>query len=639
MDIENTRSLTEKSFRAMLCGTGLLVSMAGWCAGATQAHAFELFGLKLFQSSETADAVIDPVSYSLVLDGADGDLLVALQNRSLLFQDQKKPVSGDLGLVIKARDDRDRLIAALYENALYGGVVSVTVDGKDLDSLPPNPVFSTSGPVPVAIHVKPGPVFTFGNIIFKGDAAGKNPSDYGLTAGAVAKSTLVISAGSNLVNNVKQQGRPLAKLKARTLVADHKSNTVEVTIDIEAGPFANVGDIGVTGTADVNPQFVESWSRLESGKPYSPEALKKAGERLRQLGVFSSVNITEGDGLAADGTVPLNIEVSEGKQRYFGLGAQISSIDGIGLQGYWGHRNLFGNAETLRIEGSVSRLGQTKDLKQLDYSTAVLFSKPGAFGPASRFNAKLAAKLEHPSSYKAATLNAAANASFEVTDRDTLTGGLDLAWSETEDAFGLNRYLTSSIPLSWARDASDDKQNPTTGYRASLNTAPSFESYSKTFFVNLEGNASFYQSLSADDGIILAGKLAGGSILTTGQLQNIPATRRFYAGGGGSVRGFGYQEISPRNVSDQATGGLSYVSGAVEARIKINDSFAVVPFVDAASVSARYVPDFSDIKVGAGVGIRYATPFGPIRLDVAIPLNPYSNSSRFGIYAGLGQAF
>ncbi len=623
----------------MICGSALLVLIAGLCFDPARAHAFDLFGWKLFESSETTGAVIDPVSYSLTLDGTGGDLLVALQNRSVLFQDRKKPVSGDLGLVIKARDDRDRLIAALYENALYGGVVSVTIDGKDLDSLPANPVFSTSGPVPVAIHVKPGPVFTFGNIVFKGDAAGYNPSDYGLTAGATAKSTLVIQAGSNLVNTTKQQGRPLARLKSRSLVADHKTGTVDVMIDIDGGPYASLGDIAVTGTADVNPQFVKTWSRLESGKPYTPEALKKAGDRLRQLGVFSSVNMTEGDSLAADGTVPLKIEVSEGKQRYFGLGAQISSIDGIGLQGYWGHRNLFGNAESLRIEGSVSRLGQATNLKHMDYATAILFSKPGAFGPASRFNAKLAAKLEHPSSYRAATVSAAANASFELTDRDTLTGGLDLAWSETEDAFGLNRYLTSSLPLSWVRDASDDRQNPAAGYRFGLNTAPGFEAYSKTFFVNLEGNASIYQSVSANDDIILAGKLAGGSILTTGRLQDIPATRRFYAGGGGSVRGFGYQEISPYNASGQATGGLSYISGALEARIKINDSFALVPFMDAASVSAGSVPDFLDIRAGAGLGIRYATPFGPIRLDVAIPLNRYSNGSRFGIYAGLGQAF
>ena len=141
----------------------------------------------------------------------------------------------------------------------------------------------------------------------------------------------------------------------------------------------------------------------------------------------------------------------------------------------------------------------------------------------------------------------------------------------------------------------------------------------------------------SDNGPILAGKIAVGTLVGGGDLGNVPATRRFYAGGGGSVRGYAYQGISPRDAANNALGGRSYVTASVEARFKVTDTIGVVPFLDVGTVSLNSAPNFSDIRAGAGVGLRYATPFGPLRLDVAVPLRRYP--STFGIYAGIGQAF
>ena len=138
---------------------------------------------------------------------------------------------------------------------------------------------------------------------------------------------------------------------------------------------------------------------------------------------------------------------------------------------------------------------------------------------------------------------------------------------------------------------------------------------------------------------MLAARLGAGTIVGGDGLVDIPANRRFYLGGGGTVRGYSYQEISPRNADDDLLGGRSYVNATVEARIGITDTIGIVPFVDVGTVSAKSAPDFSDIKAGAGVGVRYLTPFGPIRLDVAVPLNPYPGGTSYGIYAGIGQSF
>lgn len=605
------------------------------------AYAFEIFGWKFFEGDNNVAAVSDPVKYSLTFNGgdADKDLTGKLEDASALVQEKEEPVNGDLGVVIKARDDRERLLAALYENARYGAVVNITVAGTPIDELPPVPEFPRDKPVPVTVDVVPGPVFTIGNVSLTGDATKFDPADYDLDIGAQANSTLVISAAGKMVEDLEKEGRPLARLTERGLTADHKSNTVDIRIGAEGGPVADVGDVTVSGTKTVDPEFVEKWSRLDRNKKYSPEEIKDANERLRKLGVFSSINIVKADRLDQNGRIPLAIEVNDGKQRYFGLGAQFSSMDGFGLQGYWGHRNLFGAAESLKITGSVSRLGTEWDYKKLDYLASIEFSKPGIFDPYSTLNVSAIAQQVNPDNYRSTSFTKLANVAYELNKRDTLTAGGDLTWNETDDFRGESQFLTFSIPVVWTRDASDNQLDPKEGYRLRLTGIPSYEIYRGNFFTTLDGQVTGYTSFGADDRVTLAGKFAVGSLLMAPGLEDVPAPRRFYLGGGGTVRGYAYQEISPRNGDGDALGGRSYMLASFETRVKITDTVGVVPFLDVGSVSKETYPDFSDIRAGAGLGIRYATPFGPLRLDVAMPLNKYEDGTRFGIYAGIGQSF
>lgn len=608
---------------------------------AQDAFALKIFGITIFGSDDEENQVIDPVKFTVTLNAPDADtkLKQSLENSSLLVTDAEKPASGDLGLAIKARDDRDRLVAALYENARYGGTVKVTVGGQDIDNLPPNPTFDHSVPVPVTIDVTPGPVFTVGQVKLDGDVAGRDMSEYGLTPGGDAGSLTIIRAGNKLIDELKAEGRPLADLTKREAVANHDTNTVDITMSAEGGPIAPLGTVAVTGQKAVDQDFIRRYSRLNGGEPYSPEKLRKASDRLRKLGVFSSITIKEASALAPNGAIPLTIEVSEGKHRYFGGGAQYSTTEGIGLQGYWGHRNLFGQAESLRIEGTVSRLGEASNVQGMDHSAGITFTKPGAITPSTTFKSSLIAKTEHPDTYDAKSVTGYAGFSYEFNDYDTASAGLEIEFTDTEDAFGNNQYLTTSIPLEFVRDTRDDKLNPTEGFRATVAAQPSYEALNGTFFSSLEGSASGYKGLGADDRVVLAGKLSGGVLVGASELQDVPATRRFYAGGGGSVRGYSYQEISPYNAAGDATGGRSYVVASVEARVKVTETIGIVPFFDAGVVSSNLTPDFSDIRAGAGIGLRYATPFGPLRLDVAMPLEKYDGGSSFGIYAGIGQSF
>ncbi len=600
------------------------------------ADAFDIFGVHLFGAKSSDFDLRDPVTYEVTLTSDDDDLDAWIKKNSDLFSSDNKPVDGDFGLVVKARDDRERILAALYEKARYGAVVKISIEGTDIDEMPTDPGFSTNEDVPVEISVELGPQFAIGEVRFTDDAERLNPEDYDLKSGDMAGSKRILDAAEKLVDDLRKEGRPLAKLTQREVVADHASATVDITIGATSGPRAPVGDVTVTGAKTVDPRFVQEWSLLERGKPYTPEDMERAAKRLRELAVFSSVRIKQANKLDDQGAIPLTIDVAEGKKRYFGFGALVSSIDGLGVSSYWGHRNLFGKAESLKISGEIGRIGQVANFRQLDYSAKIAFIKPGAFGPLTTFKANLEAGQTYTSSYEARFIKADALGSFDITRKDTITGGLSVAWEDATDVYGRNRYLVTSLPLTWERDASDDKLNPTRGYRAMLKFEPSYDTFTKAFFTSAEGSVSAYKSIGE---VVLAGRLSAGTLVGVASLSDITATRRFYAGGGGSVRGYGYQEISPRDNNNDALGGRSYVTGSIEARFQLNEQFGVVPFLDFGTVSSSAIPDFTDIRAGAGIGIRYATPLGPLRFDVALPLKRYSGGRTFGLYAGIGQAF
>lgn len=616
-----------------------LAILVALSAAPVPAAAFEIFGFKFFEPENDDVEVVDPLRYTVALNvaGGDADLTDKLREASSMVADEEKPVSGSLGLLAKARGERDLLIAELYREARYDGLVEIRIRGEALDSLPPDADFG-AGPVPVTIDVQPGQVFTLGDIALKGDAAGLSPVDFGLVRGGDAGSDNVLKAEQLIVRTLNEEGRPLAQVTDRDIVADHATGTLAVTLTVAAGPVAGYGDTTVEGTKDVDEDFTRYMTGLERGRIYSPEEVEDARERLLNLGVFGSVAVTPGDALDANGQIPIDVAVSERKQRYFGLGATFSNTEGLGVEGYWGHRNLFGRAEKLRIEGSISRIGDTSDYGKLNYNAAIMFEKPGVIGPPSKFFANVKTVFEHPDAYDRFSTKVEAGVAYDLTKRQSVSASVSIEYSDIDDAFGSARHLIVSIPLQYVYDRRDSKLDPKNGWRALAFVEPSYDTLTGAAWVKMRGEASAYYALDADGKYVAAARLAAGSIVGA-DLASVPADRRFYAGGGGSVRGYAYQGIGPKDIYGKPTGGLSFAETSVEMRIAVTDTIGIVPFVDAGTVSDKEFPDFNDIKIGAGVGVRYVTPFGPLRLDAAIPLNPDDGDPDFGIYAGIGQSF
>lgn len=597
--------------------------------------------LDFFKKADEEElAVADPLSYVVSFEAVNvtDDEAAALKNASNLVADADLPVSGSLGLLTKAGADRDGLVGRLYELARYGGVVDIRIAGRPLDSISPTEDFGRAGVVPVTIRIDGGRPFAFGRVAVAGDASDSGSALSGMVEGAPAYSTVILEEQASIVSDLKAAGHPFAEVTDTIVEADHNNATLDVTLTVRSGPRADLGEASVSGAESVDAAFIHTQAAIVTGQPYTPEVLASAQKRLRELEVFETVEVREGEALDENGRLPVEIIVTERKHRYFGVGATFSNAEGAGVEGYWGHRNLFGRAEKLRVEGSVSRIGGADDLDGLNYSTAILFEKPAIYGPKNTFTANIRAVSENTNAFERRSVRGGFGIRHEIDKRQTLSAALDLDWSQITERNRKTTHLIFSTPLEYEYDGSDNALDPKEGFRFSALLEPATDLANDAAFVKGRVTASAYFTPPDAGNVTFAARGSVGSIAGA-SLMSIPADRRFYAGGGGSIRGFAYQSVGPRNAAGDLTGGLSVVEGSLEARLTVADKFGVVPFLDFGNVSRSATPDFGNMRFGAGVGIRYVTPFGPLRLDVGVPLDRRKGEDPWAIYAGIGQAF
>ena len=612
---------------------------------AERAEAFELFGMTFFEpDGAQSDPVPDPLAYEATLSSitGSGELEDELRSSSVLISKEDQSPSGQAGLISRGLTDLDRLVARLYANGYYGGTVSISLNGRDLQSTLETGVIPGPRPVQVAIAVTPGPLFTFGevDIDFGGQAENlmsDDPDFWGLISGETAGSGKILDAEGRIVRFMRARGYPKAEIAQRDIIADHATKRLDVRIVAQTGSQARFGGVGVSGTEVTDPDFVSRQAMIPTGDIYSPEELEEARKRLNDLGIFSSVRLIEGEISPVDGQMPITIEVTERKRHVIGAGASWSSTEGFGLEAYWRRRNLFGRGELLSVEGSVGRLGNA-ELKDMEYSTRIAFEKPGVFGPLTKFTTSLAAKQEVPDAYKSRTLTLDAFLSHEYSDQITARAGAEVFYANEEDAFGSGDYLLVGLPADLTYDSRDDSLNPSKGIHASAMIEPAYDTINSTGLFFMKGTASTYLALDDAKRFILAGKVTAGSIIAP-SVDDVPASRRFIAGGGGSIRGYAYRNVGPRK-NGEIVGGRSLVELSGEVRVKATDTVGFVGFVDAGNAYDGSVPDFSDpFKIGVGAGVRYFTPIGPLRVDAAIPLDAGKDDPDFALYVGLSQAF
>jgi translocation and assembly module TamA len=619
---------------------------------AMPASAFELFGVQLFGAAEQddgEDVLGTPVPYDIEAEIAPtgGDLLGedALIRASALWRGRDEPALGAAGLLADARGDYRRLLGALYAQGHYGGTISVTVNGQEASSIPPDA--DLSAPVNVLIAIDPGPLYRFGTLEFVDaappatDLRDEVPTlrELGFLPGEPARSGVILRAEQTAVTAWRQQGYALAQSAGRSVEADHRTRTVDVTITLDPEGRATYGALAVEGAERMAPDFIAYMADLPPGQEYDPDDIDAANARLAALEVFRSVRIEQAETLMADGSLPQTIYVQEMPLRRIGAGGSISSVDGLGLEAYWLHRNLFGRAERLRLDGRVSGITSAAP-EDFTYRFNATFTRPGIITPDTRLIASLSAEREVLDAYT--RTGASGELGLEHPFSPELTGRFAVAGRQAqfEDAvFGTRNFTSAGFEARLTYDSRDMPANATSGIYLEAGVEPFYEFTRGETGVVVSGEARAYQSLSADDRLVLAGRVRAASLFGPSIADTAP-DRLFLAGGGGSVRGYAYRNIGVTQPGGQITAGRFLLEGSAELRARITDTLGAVVFADAGYVDADGIPDFDeDIRVGAGAGLRYITPLGPIRLDVAVPLDPRPDDPDFAVYLGIGQSF
>lgn len=609
---------------------------------ASAVHAVEVFGVRLFG----AEPVVDGIPYSVALEFAsdESDLSAPVTEASLLIAQQKSGAPDRAALIARARADGERLAAALQSEGRFGAKVRIEIDGVPLDEALAALTDEPEGTEPSAVRIliAPGPAFRLGDMSFTQTVPTPveppmAPQDYGLVAGEPARPAAISSAIGRIIEAWRAAGYPYASVAHKDISADHATNEVRIVLVIEPGDAAVYGWINVVGSHELSSAKVADYSALEPGRPFNPADLKRSRDRLRKLESIESVRIIEGETLGPDGGIPITLEVSERKPRYFGGTASVSTLDGGELNAYWGHRNLFGEGERLRVDATVSNIG-VESVDRLQFGAGATYTKPGFLDIDTDLFAEFRVEREAPETYE----SLAGFVKLGVAHRfnTSLNGSVAMSARQTriEDAFGTRSFSVLSLPADLVYDTRDNRMDPSRGVHSVSRIKPAFDVAGGNVYVASGTHLASYVAIDDDRRAILAGRIALESVAGA-SLADVPATDRLFAGGGGSVRGYEYRSLGPTEAGD-VVGGLSLLSASLELRLRVTPAIGIVPFVDVATVSDDSIPSFSNATyVGAGIGLRYFTALGPLRLDVAVPLTETDNRDDFGVYVGLGQAF
>ncbi|MEZ5716861.1 MAG: autotransporter assembly complex family protein, partial [Paracoccaceae bacterium] len=554
---------------------------------------------------------------------SDGSLLMALSGRADAAPDE---------IVAAARADYARLVELAYGEGYYSVAVHILIDGREAATLDP---FRDPARVnKVEIEVTPGRLFRFGQARVGPLVPGTAPAE-GYRNGAPARATVVREAAQSAVDDWRDAGHAKARIDGQTVLANHPQARLDSDLRLAPGPKVRFGKLVITGDSSVRPSRLRRIASLPKGEVFTPQAVDKAAARLRKTGTFKSVTLSEGETVNPDGSLDIGLNVLDRKPRRIGGGLEFSSLDGLTLSGYWLHRNLLGGAERLRLDGEIAQIGTRA--KGIDYTLALRFEKPAVYGPDTLFftEAELA-YLDEPT-YIERHAALTFGVSREFSDRLTGSLGLGYSFSRVTDLYTLPKTTRElrlvSLPATLTFDSRDNALDASKGLYLKGELTPFVETASKRGGARFAFDGRTYHALGGS-GSVLAARLQLGA-LAGPPAVDAPPDYLFYSGGAGTVRGQPYKSLAA-DYGGVTLGGRSFAALSGEVRVPVGEKWGVVGFADAGFVGDG--TGNGDWHAGAGLGVRYKTPVGPIRLDIAGPVAGKTGSG-LQLYIGIGQAF
>jgi len=573
------------------------------------------------------------------------DALAAAVSQTLALA-ERAPTTG-FGLVARVRSDIPRLLDALRSEGFYAGEVAAEISRRPPDSPGlAEALEAAGGTAEVRFRLTPGPRYRIARFDVLAEPVSAAPAlaaatarPFGVAVGDPARAGPVLDASDEILRRLRAAAHPLAALAGQRVIVDHDRREMEVELRIAPGPAAAYGPARIEGAGGVDADMLARIAgRRITGRPATPERLEAARRALLGLQLFDSVRAEPARALDPGGNLPVTFVLRERPRRAFGISAGWETVFGPTLSAHWEHRNLFGGAEALRIEAEGARVGASGGFADGTYRLAARLRTPEVLQRDIRMEARVQAARERLEAFDRNALILSALFDHRLNERTTLRAGPGLTIGEVGRDGDVAPVRRFDLTLAIRYDGTDSPLDPTRGWRLAATALPTLPLDGDGRFARLRLDGSTYLALDATAATLLALRAAAGT--TFGETRDgLALDARFYAGGGGSVRGLPFQGLGARDSAGCPLGGASLLEGSVELRRRLTETLGVVGFVDAGAVGEGRWPDLSGLRVGAGLGIRYLTAIGPLRADVAVPLNRRPGDPAFGVYIGLGQAF
>jgi translocation and assembly module TamA len=612
----------------------------------------------------------DPQAYQVnLVSVGNNDIDQTLKATSdLLSLRSSAPVS-PFGLIARARSDTDRLKTALESFGYYESHVTIKINGILLtdpslgDALTALPKGSTAQ---VAVSFALGTLYHLRHIDIDGEIpAPINARDtLGLRSGQPAVAASVLAGGARLLSALQEQGYAFAQVDSPIAYQAADAPVLDLSFHVAAGVKVRVGEIHVQGLQRVHESLVRRRLLLHSGDLYKPSAIEAARRDLLGMNVFGQVSVEVGSKADESGGVPITFKLRERLRHAINVLAAYSSDLGGSGGVTWTDRNVFGNAEQLSFAASVINLGGS-DTTGTGYDTGVKYLIPDFLHRDQSLQFAVSAIKQQLQAYDQKAQTASITLSRKLSSVWTVSAGLSttdetilqvINSTETPKGSGVFvpdapttfNYTLIAMPFKVVYDSTNlptPLEDPRHGFRGSLSLTPTLAigRPNATFLITTLTLATYFDLNDllpiAPGRSVLAARALAGVAEGAGELS-LPPDQRFYAGGTSTIRGYGYQLVGPMFPhTDIPTGGTAITAGGLEFRQRLYTNWGVAAFVDAGQVSASLKPLPDDIRVGVGAGMRYYTPIGPIRFDIAVPVDRRSGEDSFEVYIGLGQAF
>jgi translocation and assembly module TamA len=584
-------------------------------------------------AAPAAATLVGEARYSYRVDGLDDVASALLRERfdqlSTLKANDGQPANA-AQLDRRAREDATLLTSLLKADGYYDARVSARVEP------------SATRPL-VVLDVEPGALYRFSGVTLSGIAATGEKERllrdaFGVRAGDPVNSDTVVAGQSKLTTTITDKGFPFAVVGDPAIVVDRATRSATLDLAVVPGAERRFGHVVMTSGQQVfDAKHVQEIARFTPGNPYDASALVDLRRALIQTGLVSTAKVEPVEG-ETPGTVDIAVGIDRAPPHTIAGEIGYGTGEGARSEISWTHRNLF------PPEGGLTLRGVLGTQEQL---ASVIFRRNNFKGRDRILTASVTASNLKRTAYQARTFGLAASLERQTNiffqKKWTWSLGGELLASDERDVIvstGAPRrrtYFIGALPTTLSYDGSDDLLNPSRGFRLSGRFSPELSLQGKAFgYSRVQLDASTYRSVAK--GTVLAGRVRLGTIVGAPR-DAIAPSRRFYAGGGASVRGYGYQDIGPRDPNNDPIGGRSLSEFSIEARVKAFGNFGIVPFFDGGNIYTSALPTFDGMRYGAGIGVRYYTNFGPIRIDVGTPVNPVKGDPRVAVYVSLGQAF